>query len=412
MTSTDSSEKDQAGRKTTESGALSEFQKPRFSGRLGVVLLVAGTGFLLLAALGILKRNAATHQLQEAAAANDRPTVQVIHPEKAATAVSVALPGETQAYTQAPIYAQASGYLKKWNFDIGAHVRKGDTLAEIDTPALDQQLSQAQASLKQAQAALWLSQATYDRYAGLLKSKVIAAQDFDNQTGDYREKQAAVATDEATIRQIEALMAFKIVQAPFDGIVSARFTDIGALINANSGAQLFTVAQVDPLRVYVNVPQTLESSIKPGTKAELTFDSFPGRKFPAEVIATAGAINPSTRTLLTQLILPNHEGELLPGAYTTVHLLLESDSSNLLVPSNVLLFRSEGAAVGVVGAGGRVEIRKIRIGRDLGEKLEVMEGLKPDDQLILNPSDSLATGDAVRIAKTAPKNASSSSQGK
>jgi len=365
-------------------------QKPhRPFGQIGILLL-AGAGFLLLASLGILKRHAATQKLQEAAESTI-PTVVVIHPEKATAAISVALPGETQAFTQAPIYAQAS--------DIGAHVKKGDTLAEIDTPALDQQLAQTQATLKQAQAALWLSQATYERYAELLKNKVIAAQDFDNQTGDYREKQAAVATDEANLRQIQALMAFKVVQAPFDGIVSARLTDIGALINANSGAQLFTVAQVDPLRVYVNVPQTLEASIKPGTKAELSFDSYPGRKFPAVVVATAGAINPSTRTLLTQLILPNKEGQLLPGAYTTVHLRLESDSSNLLVPANVLLFRSEGPAVGVVGADNKVEIRKIQIGRDLGDKLEIVEGLKPTDQLIINPSDSLATGESVQIAQ-------------
>ncbi len=369
--------------------------------RLGRVLLVIAGGFLLIAAFGILKRHSETRKLQEEAAATSIPTVAVTHPEKTATSISIALPSETQAYTQAPIYAQASGYLKKWNFDIGAHVKKGDTLAEIDTPALDQQLAQAQAGLKQAQAALWLSQATYARYEELLSNKVISSQDFDNKTGDYREKQAAVATDEANLRQTEALMAFKIVEAPFDGIVSARFTDIGALVNANSGAQLFTVTQVDPLRVYLNVPQTLASSIHSGTKADLTFDSFPGKKFPAEVTATAGAINPTTRTLLIQLILPNKEGELLPGSYATAHLYLESDSSHLLIPANTLLFRSEGPSVALVGEHGVVEIRSIKIARDLGDKLEIASGLKLTDQIILNPSDSIVAGDQVKIASPA-----------
>lgn len=366
--------------------------------RLRLIQIILIVGLIALAAYGIQQRRAAFKELEQIALAADKDVVAVTLPQKTPVTVTIDLPGETQAFIQAPIYAQANGYLKKWYFDIGAHVRKGDILAEIDTPALDQQLAQAQANLKQAQAALWLSQSTYDRYAGLLKNKVISAQDFDNQTGDYKEKQAAVATDEANLGQIQALMTFKKVVAPFDGIVSARNTDIGALINPTSGTPLFTVAQINPLRVYVNIPQTMAASVQPGAKAEVTFDTFPGKKFPAEVVATAGAINPSTRTLLTQLILHNTQGELLPGAYATVHLKIETDSSSLLLPANVLLFRSEGASVGVVGPGNKVEIRRIRIRRDLGDKLEVAEGLTPTDRVILNPPDSLTAGTVVEIA--------------
>lgn len=357
-------------------------------------------GLLAIALIGITSRALTNKKLLETALAADHEVVSVTLPEKAPAIITLALPGQTEAFTQAPIYAQANGYLKKWYFDIGAQVKAGDILAEIDSPALDQQFAQTQASLKQAQAALWLSQSTYDRYAGLLKNKVISEQDFDNQTGDYREKRAAVSTAEANLGQVQALMAFKSVMAPFDGIVSARNTDIGALISSTSGTPLFTVAQIDPLRVYVNVPQTLAASIKPGTKADVTFDTFVGQKFPAEVVATAGAIDPGTRTLLTQLMLHNTKGELLPGAYATVHLKLESDSSKLLLPSNVLLFRSEGASVGVVGPDNKVEIRQITIGHDLGSKLEIIEGLKPDDRVILNPSDSLTNGLVVEVAKT------------
>ena len=369
--------------------------------RWGLTHFLILGGLIALAAFGILSRYETTKRLQDAADAADTQVVSVTTPQKAPAVISLALPGQTQAFTQAPIYAQASGYLKKWYSDIGTRVKAGDTLAEIDTPALDQQLAQAQSALKQAQAALWLSQATYNRYAELLKNKVISSQDFDDKTGDFQEKQAAVATDQANLGQIEALTAFKKIVAPFDGIVSSRNTDIGSLISSNSGTALFTIAQINPLRVYVNVPQTLAADVKLGTKADVTFDTYPGRKFPAEVMATAGAIDPGTRTLLTQLRLPNDQDELLPGAYATVHLKIDSGSDNLLLPSNVLLFRSEGASVGVVGPDNTVTIRQIKIGRDLGEKLQIVEGLQPTDQVILNPSDSLTNGEIVEIAKPA-----------
>jgi RND family efflux transporter MFP subunit len=346
--------------------------------------------------MGLTSRHLEFRKLQEATSALDEQFVETVQPQKVPPTVTLNLPGQTEAYTQAPIYAQVNGYLRKWSSDIGAKVKMGDVLAEIDTPALDQQLAQAQANLKESQAALWVSQANYNRQLDLLNKKVISQEDFDNQSGDLQVKQATVIAQQANVGQLVAMEAFKALRAPFDGTVTARNTDIGALINAGSGTPLFIVSQVSPLRVYVNVPESLAASVQAGTKANLTFNSFPGSHFPAEVVATAGAIDPTTRTLLTQLAVPNADGKLFPGSYTTVHFELESDSQSMLVPENVLLFREEGPAVGIVGADGKVSIRKIKIARDLGNTLQV-QGLSGSDQIIINPSDSLADGDLVRV---------------
>ena len=353
-------------------------------------------GFLVAAMIGFTSRHFQFKELQETTGMLDQHFVEIVRPEKVPSTVPLNLPGETEAYTQAPIHAQVNGYLKKWYSDIGAKVKMGDILAEIETPALDQQLAQARANLQQSQAALWVSQTTYSRQADLLSKKVISQQDFDNQSGDLQAKQATVIAEQANLGQLEAMEAFKVLRAPFDGTVTARNTDIGALINAGSGSPLFIISQVSPLRVYVNVPESLAASVKAGTKANLTFSSFPSADFPAEVVATAGAIDPTTRTLLTQLAVPNTDGKLFPGAYTNVHFQLESDSQSLLVPENVLLFREEGPAVGIVGPEGKVSIREIKINRDLGNTLQV-QGLSESDQLIVNPSDSLADNDLVKI---------------
>ena len=364
--------------------------------RLKFWLLLMAFGFLVAAVIGFTSRHFQFKELQETTGILDEHFVEIVRPEKVPSTVTLNLPGETEAYTQAPIHAQVNGYLKKWYSDIGAKVKMGDILAEIETPALDQQLAQARANLQQSQAALWVSQTTYSRQADLLSKKVISQQDFDNQSGDLQAKQAAVTAEQANLGQLEAMEAFKVLRAPFDGTVTARNTDIGALINAGSGNPLFIISQVTPLRVYVNVPESLAASVRAGTKANLTFSSFPSADFPAEVVATAGAIDPTTRTLLTQLAVPNSDGKLFPGAYTNVHFQLESDSQSLLVPENVLLFREEGPAVGVVGPEGKVSIREIKINRDLGNTLQV-QGLSESDQLIVNPSDSLADNDLVEI---------------
>jgi RND family efflux transporter MFP subunit len=371
--------------------------KPR---RIGLWLLLAAACLVAAALTGLVARQVQFKKLQQTTSALSEQFVAIVRPEKVPAKVTLNLPGQTQAYTQAPIFAQVNGYLKKWYTDIGAKVKMGDILAEIDTPALDQQLAQTKAALQESQAALWLSQATYNRGLDLVNKKVISQQDFDVQAGDLHVKQATVVADEANVGQLQATEAFKILHAPFDGMVTARNIDIGALVSTNSSTPLFIVSQVAPLRVYVNVPESLAASIKAGVKANLRFDTFPGAQFPAEVVATAGAIDPTTRTLLTQLAIPNTDEKLFPGAYTTVHFELQSSLQSLLVPENVLLFRGEGPAVGIVGSDGKVSIRKIKIDRDLGDTLQV-QGLSEGDQIIINPSDSLADGDPVQVKSSA-----------
>jgi RND family efflux transporter MFP subunit len=326
----------------------------------------------------------------------------VIHPEKAATVSPLQLPGQTRAYIEAPIFAQTSGYLKKWYFDIGAKVKTGDVLAEIDTPQVDQQFKQAQAQLKVAESARDLAESTFKRNQDLFSRKVIAAQDFDTASDTYRQTQASVNADQASLNALQALQDFKVVKAPFDGIVTERDTDIGAFVPSGSGVQLFRMAQTSPLRVNINVPQTFSRFVKQGVKADLFLNELPEQKYPARVTNTAGAIDPASRTLLTELEVPNENGELLPGAYAQITLKLEGDSGLVTVPSNTLLFRSEGASVGVVHPDGKVEIRKIVINRDLGSKLQISQGLSESDQVILNPSDGLADGMPVTIATPKP----------
>jgi RND family efflux transporter MFP subunit len=352
-----------------------------------------------LAVLGITSRSAATKVLQAQTDASAQMVVTVVSPEKSAAKVPLQLPGETRAYTQAPIFAQTSGYVKKWFFDIGAKVKNGEVLAELDTPEVDQQLNQSRANLKQAQAALDLSRVTYDRNKELFQRHVIAQQDIDNSTGDFQVKLATVTADEAGVKRLEALEAFKLVRAPFDGIVTSRNTDVGALVNSGSGNALFTMAETSPLRIYVTVPEGFSHSVHAGTQADLTFNEFSNRHFGATVVRTAGAIDPTTRTLLTELQVPNESGELFPGAYAQVRLQTESADRAWLVPANVLLFREEGASVGIVKPDGKVEIHPIKIGRDLGSKLEVVDGLAENDRVVVNPSDSLANGMVVQLAQ-------------
>jgi RND family efflux transporter MFP subunit len=362
----------------------------KFSFLAGAVVLIA------LAAIGVEMWSSRTQAVRQPSRPAAEMTVTVVHPQKASITIPV-LPGQTQAYTDAPIFAQTSGYLKKWYFDIGAKVKAGDVLAEIDTPEVDQQLAQAQAQLKVAQAALNLAEVTWRRYLDLFNRKVIAVQDYDTATDTYRENQAIVMADQANIHQLEALEAFKIVRAPFTGIVTARNTDIGDYIASGSGTQLFRMQQTSPLRVYVNVPQAFADLVKIGTEADLTLDEFPGRKFLGHVTNTARAVDPTSRALLTELQVPNEKGELLPGAYALVTLQVNDNTGILTIPSNALLFRSEGATVGVVDADGQVEIREVTINLNLGDKLEISQGLSETDQVIVNPSDSLANGMTVKI---------------
>ena len=370
--------------------------------RKGVRLpfLAGGALFIAIAVMGIYSRTTLQTGLQQRSNEAAQLIVNVIHPEKASTTIPLQLPGQTRAFIEAPIFAQTTGYLKKWYFDIGAKVKAGDVLAEIDTPQVDQQYNQARAQLKVAEAARDLAQVTLKRDQDLYNRRVIAAQDFDTAADTYRQSQATVNVDQASVSALQALEDFKIVRAPFDGIVTERDTDIGAYVPSGSGVQLFRMAQTSPLRVYINVPQTFARFVKERTQADLTLNELPDRKFQAHVTNTAGAIDPTSRTLLTELEVPNETGELLPGAYAQINLKLQGDTGFVTVPSNVLLFRSEGTAVGIVHPDGKVEIRKVVINRDLGDKLQISQGLSESDQVILNPSDGLIDGMNAKIAAT------------
>ncbi|MBV8642049.1 MAG: efflux RND transporter periplasmic adaptor subunit, partial [Verrucomicrobia bacterium] len=318
--------------------------------RKGVRLpfLAGGALFIAIAVMGIYSRTTLETGLQQRSNEAAQLIVSVIHPQKASTTIPLQLPGQTRAFIEAPIFAQTTGYLKKWYSDIGAKVKAGDVLAEIDTPQVDQQYNQARAQLKVAEAARDLAQVTLKRDQDLYNRRVIAAQDFDTAADTYRQSQATVNVDQASVNALQALEDFKIVRAPFDGIVTERDTDIGAYVPSGSGVQLFRMAQISPLRVYINVPQTFARFVKERTQADLWLNELPDRKFPAHVTNTAGAIDPTSRTLLTELEVPNETGELLPGAYAQINLKLEGDTGFVTVPSNVLLFRSEGTAVGIV----------------------------------------------------------------
>jgi membrane fusion protein, multidrug efflux system len=368
----------------------------------GMSFLAGGALFIALAVLGITSRTDTTNQLQTQSNEAARTIVSVIQPQKAPTTIPLQLPGQTRAYIEAPIFAQTSGYLKKWYFEIGANVKAGDILAEIDTPQVDQQLGQARAQLKVAEAAKDLAEVTYKRDQDLYNRRVIAAQDFDTAADTYRQSVATVNADQASVNALSALEDFKIVRAPFNGIVTERDTDVGAYVPSGSGVQLFRMQQTSPLRVYINVPQTFARFVKPGVQADLTLNELPGRKFPAHVTNTAGAIDPTSRTLLTELEVPNETHELLPGAYAQITLKLTGDTGLVTIPSNALLFRSEGPSVGVVHPDGKVEIRKIVISRDLGDKLQISQGLSEADQVIVNPSDGLANGMVVTVATPKP----------
>jgi RND family efflux transporter MFP subunit len=371
--------------------------KPRKRRKRFLFLVGAGV-FVALVFWGIEMRSSGTRAVQPASP-DPKMEVSVVHPEKVSTTTSVELPGQTQAYTDAPIFAQTSGYLKAWYFDIGAKVKAGDVLGEIDTPEVDQELAQAQAQLKVAQSALSLSQATFQREQDLFHRKVIAAEEFDTAADTNHENQATVVADQANVNRLEALEAFKTIKAPFDGIVTARDIDIGAYVAAGSGTQLFRVARVSPLRVYVNVPQAVAQLVKRGAQGELRLSGFPGRTFPARVTNTSVAIDPVSRALLVELQTPNESGELFPGAYAQVTLKLTGETGFYTIPANALLFRAEGAAVGVVHPDGKVEIRKITVNLDQGNTLQISGGLSETDQVIVNPSDSLADGMMVNVLR-------------
>jgi RND family efflux transporter MFP subunit len=389
-----------SGLTVTQTALKETSGKPESKIKRGVNFLfwAGGALFIGLAILGIYSRNTQTIEVQQLTNKAARTIVHVVHPIRSSEAISLQLPGQTMPYTDAPIFAQTSGYLKDWDFDIGAEVKAGAVLAEIDTPQVDAQLAQAQAQLKVAQATRDLSKITYQRFQDLFHRNVIAAQDFDTATDNYGQNQGTVIADQANVNRLEALEAFKIVRAPFDGIVTARNTDIGAFIPMGSGTQLFRVARLSPLRVYIDVPEPFTEFVKVGTEADLTVGQVAGRKYSARVVGTAGAINPTTKRLLTELEVPNKTGRLFPGAYVQVTLKIEGNKGDLTIPAGTLLFASGKPAVGVVRPNGTVEIRQIAIHRDLGSRLEISQGLSASDQIIASPPPGLVDCMQVLIA--------------
>jgi len=376
--------------------------------RLFTILIVVAIVLALFGGLTLLARRSQFQTLASETRANAIPTVSVTHPTVEESQEDLTLPGAMQAYVESPIYARTSGYLKKWYHDIGSKVSQGDLLAEIDTPEVDQQLFQAKADLNTAQANTALSQTTAARYDGLLKTDSVSKQEVDNANGDFAAKQATQNSSEANMHRLADLESFKRVYAPFSGIVTRRNVDIGNLINAGNGGaaqQLFYLSQIDPLRVYVNVPEIYAPSIHSGLGAYLVLTQYPGRRFAGKVVRTANSIDPATRTLLTEVDVPNRSGELLPGGYSEVHFAISVTAGRLQVPVNALLFRAEGLRAVAVDANHQTHLKPLQIGRDYGTTLEVIQGLDANDWIVVNPADSLDEGQQVNVKELPQNNA-------
>jgi RND family efflux transporter MFP subunit len=375
-------------------------RKPRHHWLIGLAALLVALGVIFG---GILPRVKARTQLREETNELAVPTVSVVHPKRSSPAQEIVLPANVQAFNDSPIYARTSGYLKNWYVDIGAHVKAGQLLAVIDTPEVDQQLQQARADLATSEANLNLSQITDERYAGLLKTDSVSKQDADNAAGDYAAKKATVESAQYNVKRLQELKSFQKIYAPFEGVITARNTDIGALIDSGSSGgtrtELFHIASPQKLRVYVNVPEAYSQAAKPGLKAELHLTEFPGRAFPGTLIRTASAIDPSTRTLLVEIEVNNPTGQLLTGSYAEVHLKLPGADNAFLIPTDTLLFRSEGLRIAVVEPDQKVALLPITMGRDLGEQVEVVSGLNGDESIISNPPDSVVSGEKVRVVQ-------------
>jgi RND family efflux transporter MFP subunit len=373
---------------------------PRSSGRW--LFTTLGAIALILAVLGgltVLRRHAEFRALAQETERSAVPTVAILHPTLEDAHEDLVLPGTLQAYTESPIYARSSGYLRKWYRDIGSRVRQGDLLAEIDAPELDQELLQSKAARDQIAANAALAKSSADRWENLRKADAVSQQEVDERKSAYAQVQASLTAADANVRRLEELEAFKKIYAPFDGVVTKRNADIGMLVTAGSGGlQLFHLSQMNPIRVFVTVPELFVPGIKTGLHAFLELPQYPGRKFEGTVARTAESIDPATRTLLTEVDVPNTNGQLLPGGYAQVHLGVGIAGARLQVPVNALLFRAEGLRAVVVDADHRVHLRALTIGRDYGTALEVLQGLSKDDWIVLNPPDSLEEGEEVHVA--------------
>lgn len=386
-------------------------QAPAKGGKLFKVLTGGALLLVVLGAFTMLQRRSEYRTLAEETESLAIQTVGVIHPSPETGEEDLVLPGTMEAFVESPIYARTNGYLKKWYHDIGSRVQKGDLLADIDTPEVDQQLSQARADLATAQANAHLSEITSSRYTELLKTDGVSKQEVDNATGDLAAKRAIVQSADANVHRLEEMKSFQRIYAPFSGVITRRNVDIGTLINAgNTGAaeQLFFLAQTSPLRVYVRVPEIYANTIHAGLGAYLEVTQHPGKKIEGRVARTAEAIDLATRTLNTEVDVPNSDGALLPGGYAQVHLEVKVTGSRLQVPVNALLFRSEGLRAVVVDSNHKIHLKQITVGRDYGTSLEILQGLDPKDWIVLNPEDSLEEGQEVRVKEIAMNTATAS----
>jgi RND family efflux transporter MFP subunit len=377
---------------------------PKNSTRGAGIVAALIVGVLVLAgAITLLQRVAAQRALADETERAAVPVVAVVHPIAEKPDEELVLPGSLQAFQESPIYARTSGYLLKWYKDIGSRVKKGDLLADIDTPEIDQELRQVQAARQTILEQVQLAKSSAARWQDLRKSDSVSQQETDERSSAFQQAQANLAAADANLKRLQEMESFKHVYAPFGGVITKRNVDPGALINAGAGGrQMFDIAQVETLRAFVNVPQAYTPSIKTGMTATVTMQEFPGEKFAGKVARTSDAIDPATRTMLTEVDVNNRDGRLLPGSYGQVHFSVKYGANKVTIPVNAMIFRSEGARAAVVGADGKVHLRPISIGRDYGTRLEVLDGVNVDDQVIVNPSDSLEDGQQVRIAETKP----------
>jgi len=379
----------------------SELARPR-RGWLTAVVIVAVFAGLLVS--GILQRLRASAALRTETSDMAVPTIAVVSPQRTAPSQEIVLPGNVQPYVTAPIFSRSNGYLQAWYFDIGAHVKKGQLLAVIATPEVDQQLGQSRSNLSTAQANLRLSEITKDRYEGLLKTHAVSQQDVDNAVGTYNANKSIVEADQANVKQLEALQSFEKIYAPFDGIITARNTDVGALVDSGSSGgvktDLFHLSQVDRLRVYVNVPEQYSQATTSGLTAELSLAEFPGTTFKGQLVRTSEAINFETRTLLAEVDVANPTGKLLSGSYAEVHFKVPGKLSTYVLPTETLLFRKEGLRVAVV-KDNKAQLLPVTPGRDFGDTIEIISGLQGDESVIVSPPDSVVNGEKVQIAQTA-----------
>jgi RND family efflux transporter MFP subunit len=384
-----------------QSPPVAGVQRRSRRGWITALVIVAIFAGLLIS--GILERVHTSAALRTETADMAVPTISVISPQRAAPSQEIVLPGNVQPYVTAPIFSRTNGYLQAWYFDIGAHVKKGQLLAVIATPEVDQQLGQSRSNLSTAEANLRLAEITKNRYQGLLKSNAVSQQDVDNAVGTYNANKSIVEADQANVKQLEALQSFEKIYAPFDGIITARNTDVGALVDSGSAGgvktDLFHLSQVDRLRVYVNVPEEYSQATTSGLTAELTLSEFPGKTFTGKLVRTSQAINFETRTLLAEVDVTNPTGKLLSGSYAEVHFKVPGTITTYILPVDTLLFRKEGLRVAVV-KDSKAQLLPVTPGRDFGDTIEIISGLQGNESVMVSPPDSVVNGEKVQIAQT------------